>query len=264
MIEMKRFSLCLLCALFLVPGLSFAEVTATPQGTSRHGTFEPANILTPLPSTGKEALLISFYRNSGRTPDFKRWSLLTENALKAATYDRSVIALNEQVRLQTIFQNTDPSEYLVINAPVDVSKYSATQELLFMPTFSGANTLTQDVYGEKMAIIVEDLKRFQKIVMTNAEAGVFYGQLMAGGKQKPDIPVYAQMVVRPRKTVFSKEGRVGKGDHYLFFVDLAQITLWRKEESRKDSDKALWTWKADWYKVEDDNAELLQLYQAIN
>ncbi len=260
--EMKRFSLLFL-TLCLLPGMVFAATAVYPP--FRDGTYTPANLLNPLPQTGKEALLISFYRNSGRTPDFKRWSFLTDSARKAADYDRNVIALNEQVRLQTAFQNTDPAGYLVIDAPLDVSNYSSTQEVLFLPTFSGAGTLTQEVYGEKMAIIVKDLKRFEKLAMNNAQASLFYNMLIDSSSTKPDIPVFAEMVVRPSKTVFSKEGRIGKGDHYLFFVELAQLTLWKESETKNGENRQpLWTWKADWYETDDDNADLLQLYRAIN
>lgn len=234
-----------------------------PSPVFSNGTFAPANMVQPMTQSGKEALLISFYRNSGRTPDFKRWSFLTKTVTEAADYDKPVIALNEQVRLQTAFQNTDPSEYLVIHAPIDVSQYSAAQETLFLPIFNSMGTLTQEIYGEKMAIVVKDLTRFQKIAMTDAEASGFYNALTEIGKNKVSIPAFVELVVKPKRTIFSKEGRVGKGDHYLFFVDLAQITIWRKDVDKEDT-KPLWTWKADWYKTKDDNAELLQLYKAIN
>lgn len=259
---MKWFSL-LLTALCLLPALALAAAPVSP--VFRGGTFDPGNVLYPQPQSGTEALLISFYRNSGRTPDFKRWSFMTRPVLKAAEYDRNVIALNEQVRLQTAFQNTDPSDYLIIHAPIDVTNYSATQEVLFLPTFAGTGTLTQQIYGEKMAIIIGGLKQFEKIAMSNAQASFFYNLLKQSGRPDVSIPVFAELVVRPKQTIFSKEGRVGKGDHYLFFVELAQITLWRKATNDKQENMtALWTWKADWYETGDDNADLLQLYRAIN
>ncbi len=252
----------LLC-LFLSLVTSFAA-QAAPVPVFVGGTFSPANMMTMHPSSGVENLLISFYRNTTVMPDFKRWSTMTPKTLAAADYDRSVVALNEQVRLQTSFQNTDPAGYLTIQAPLDVSRYSSTQEILFLQGVAASGTLLQNIYGEKLAILVPELRKFQALKMPNEEAGQFYRILTEDGKTSNlSVPVVAEMILKPRQALFRKQNRVGKDDHYMFILDLAQVTIWAKPEN-VDNQKPLWTWKADWYKPNDDNADLLQLYKAIN
>lgn len=252
----------LLCV-FLSLVTSFGA-QATQLNVFTGGTFAPANMMNMHPSSGVENLLISFYRNTTVTPDFKRWSFQTPKTLNAADYDRSVVALNEQVRLQTTFQNTDPAGFLTIQAPLDVSRYSSTQEILFLQGVAASGTLLQNVYGEKLAISIPELRKFQALKMSNEQAGNFYRVLTEDGRMSTiTVPVVAEMILKPRQALFRKQNRVGKDDHYMFQLDLAQFTIWAKPEN-EENQKPLWTWKADWYKPNDDNAELLQLYKAIN
>lgn len=253
------FAFFILCG-FLWHTPAFSAITSKPFAG---GIFDPGPRAVR-PQTGKEGILLSFYRNSGKIPDFKRWSQLTDTAKKAATYDRRVVALNEQVRLQTAFENTDPGGLLVIHAPIDVSRYSETQEVLFLHDFSHGGTLTQNVYNEKIAMVIPDLKRFEALSIPNVHAGAFFRPLTEGGRKKEiTVPVIAEMVVKPRRTILSKENRIGQNDHFLFYLDLAQITIWKAEEPI-DNYEPLWTWRADWYKPQTNNDDLLQLYKAIN
>lgn len=232
----------------------------------RGGTFMPANLLSMMNQSGKEKLLITFYRVAGAKPNFQRWSYMTDKTGKAADYDRSVVALNEQVRLQTLYENTDPASFLVIHAPLDVSRYSAAQETLFLPPFAQGNSLRQTVFGEKMAIIIPELLQFQALHMSNENAGPFYRAITEeGNNDRIAAPVIAEIVAKPRRAIFRKMSRVGKDDHYMFTLDLAQLTIWKSaNDTNTELRLPLWTWRADWYKPDADNPQLLQLYKAIN
>lgn len=230
------------------------------------GQYAPDSIFSMTPQSGKEAILLSFYRNSGRKPDFERWSKMTPLVINAPDYDKPVVALNEQVRLQTAYENTDPDEFLVIHTALDGNNYSAAQDVIFFEEFRTGGTLRQNIYGEKLAIVVQDIDKFQAIYMDNDNASYFFQVLNIGqGGNDLNENLVAEMVVRPKSAIFSKAARVGKNDHYLFITELAQLTLWRAENGMNDRNTfPLWSWRAPWYEIEDDNADLLQLYKAIN
>ena len=101
--------------------------------------------------------------------------------------------------------------------------------------------------------------------MDNDDASFFFSVLNAD-QNISDLnkDLVAEMVVRPVNAIFSKAARVGKNDHYLFITELAQLTLWRAESPDDRRARPLWSWRAPWYQVEDDNSDLLQLYKAIN
>ncbi len=229
------------------------------------GMYAPDSIFSLIPQSGQEAILLSFYRNSGRAPNFERWSKMTNLAVEAPDYDKPVVALNEQVRLQTAYENTDPDEFLVIHAQLDGNNYSAAQDVIFFEEFRTGGTLRQNIYGEKLAIVIQDIDKFQAIYMNNDDASYFFSVLNAD-QNTSDLNknLIAEMVVRPKNAIFSKAARVGKNDHYLFITDLAQLTLWRAEGNGDRRARPLWSWRAPWYEIEDDNADLLQLYKAIN
>lgn len=232
--------------------------------------FRPKNILNIGKQSGQETIMLSFYRNANAKPDFKKWSFLTEKALIAPEYDRAVVALNEQVRMQTIYTNLDPAGLLNIQAPMDVTRYSVSQEKLFVPSFANrtgkqGGSIVQKIYGEELAIVIPDLAQFASINMTNADAKFFYESIKASGRDTGhlDDAVVAEMLVKPQTALYRKANRVGSGNQSVFFVQLAQLTLWGRGKAEGEF-TPLWSWRADWYKPEDNNPALLQLYKALN
>ncbi len=256
-------------ALLVAPN-AYAEETlkkAKPKPVKifTQGQYNPPSLFSPMLQSGKESILLSFYRNSGHKPDFERWSKMTSSAVDAPSYDKPVVALNEQVRLQTAYENTDPDEFLVIHSALNADQYSAAQDVIFFEEFRTGGTLRQNIYGEKLAIVIQNIDKFQAIYMDNDDASFFFKTLV-GESNESDMNenLIAEMVVRPKNAIFSKAARVGNNDHYLFITELAQLTLWRSQGENDSRPRPLWTWRAPWYEVEDDNADLLQLYKAIN
>lgn len=227
------------------------------------GFYAPPGIFSLSPQSGQESLLLSFYRNSGRMPDFERWSKMTQATIEAEDFDKPIIALNEQVRLQTTFENTDPKAFLVIHTQIEPDNYSAEQDVIFFPEFRSGSMLRQNIYNEKLAIVVKDLDRFQAITMNNEQASFFFNTIK-GDSSNFDPQIMAELTVKPQSAIFSKAARVGKNDHYLFITELAKLTLWRSRGPNDNMAVPLWSWRADWYEIEDDNADLLQLYKGIN
>lgn len=232
--------------------------------------FRPQNILNIGKQSGQETIMLSFYRNANAKPDFKKWSFMTERAVAAPEYDRAVVALNEQVRMQTVYTNLDPAGLLNIQAPIDVSRYSSSQEKLFIPTFANragkeGGALGQKVYGEDLAIVIPDLAQFAAIKMTNADAKYLYETIKSTGRDMSDLEdaVIGELLVKPQHALYRKSNRVGSNNQSVFFVQLAQLTFWVR--GKKEGEFIpVWSWRADWYKPEDNNPALLQLYKALN
>ncbi|MBU6235854.1 MAG: hypothetical protein KGQ41_08415 [Alphaproteobacteria bacterium] len=235
---MLRIIALLLC--LLAPAASWAQEASAPA----HKTSVPQLLLKEYEASHPEKMILAFNKVAGQQPDFLEWAKHSPFLEGAKNSDKDAIISRETNRLQQAYASLDITQPLIVRAKINLDEYSTMQEMLTLNEFTPKTFFSYNIYGQKVAVIPQDIAKFHTIKLGSAEMEEILSK--AGSNQ-----VIAELLLKPAvadaKAPFVVEGT----PYWLLLAQICEIRFWAKKE---DKGELVWFYRADWYKPEADKA----------
>lgn len=202
--------------------------------------------------SGIETVGMAYYKIADEVPDMRGWAAKTRSVMETPDYDRADALTTEFNRLQNKYVNFDPETPIVINGVIDLSQYSEKKETLFLDNFHKNVYFPYDVYGQPIAVLVRDIHMFKELPISGREWAQIKEVMGENTRAVVQMTTIPKLADHSRTLVLSTKDQT---EYHPLLVEPAQFSIW----TPGDYAKALWMWRANWFKPKQDR-ELLKLY----
>lgn len=218
---------------------------AEPVITNMAETIEP-------PTTSIYMDLL-YHKMTNQKPDFDAWALDSKDVKAASEHDRPIVFTRVSNQLRDIFEDLDPSDYIIVRNEVNVAKsYSELQETIFFEEF-GPETFIEypsTQVDRKYALVLKGIDKYAEISMRKDKADEMLKKLGHGGD------AHVEIVVKPLAADAETPFEYGGESYWLIMGEVAEFNLW---SDRRTKEK-VWSDHAEWYEEEN---PLMDLYSTI-
>jgi hypothetical protein len=211
--------------------------------------------------TGQESGVLTFYKLSGLTPDFKSWIEATEKFSYVEPREQRQYMDEELLRLQWIIGTINPPHhYLNIQTEVEARILKEGHQSAIAINFPGRISTAgvyfpYNVHDIWVAVILQNIEEFMLMPISPADYNRIRGYLPA------NEPVHKLSLNIVYRGVNAQDTPI-KLDNLEQYIMLGEIAHWSLElpAFHQSKDKMLWEYIAPWYRTEQEH-DLIQMLQ---
>lgn len=185
--------------------------------------YNPATI-TPVP-TSFAVVAMQFYKLTGQTPDFEAWVKIGKAYKTASPFDQKMILAREQKKLEELFKKTPPAAPIIVEAYVELSKYSIVNKGFLIESFGEDTFFSIDFNDEYYALVPDRVLDHQWMKVAEDEAQKIESAKVGGGR---GVRMYVELI--PKYADKTAPLLLGDRHYWLISAEIKKMMLFNRDE----------------------------------